>query len=80
MWGLSPLTFLFLRDKFFRFFRNQSHGVRDMTFKGIILLSCLLLTSYFFLNYSPVFNWNYFSRTFNIELGYFIFDMLVRTF
>ena len=80
VWGLSPLSFLFLRDKFFNFFRNQSKGVRDKTFKGIIILSCVLFTSYFFLNYSPIFNWNYFSRTFNIEVGYFIFDMLIRTF
>jgi hypothetical protein len=80
VWGLSPLTFLFLRDRFFNFFRNQNKGVRSKTFKGIIIINCLIFISYFFLNYSPKFNWNYFSRTFNIEVGFFIFDMLIRTF
>lgn len=80
VWGLSPLSFLFLRDKFKSFFSNQKRGVRDKTLKGIVALSIMIVTSYFFLNYSPMFNWNYFSRTFNIEVGYFIFDMLIRTF
>lgn len=80
VWGLSPLAFLFIRQRFFDFFRNQNKAIRGKTFKGILILTSLLFSSYFFLNYSPKFNWNYFSRTFNIEVGYFIFDTLIRTF
>lgn len=80
VWGLSPLAFLFIRNRFFNFFRNQNKELRGKTFRGIIILTCVIFVSYFFLNYSPKFNWNYFSRTFNIEVGYFIFDTLIRTF
>ena len=48
--------------------------------KAMILFCLLVVLSYMFMNYSHTFNWNYFSRSFNLDFGYFIFDFLMRTF
>jgi hypothetical protein len=34
--------------------------------------------SYLFMNYSPQFRWNYFSRIINLDFGYLLFDLACR--
>jgi hypothetical protein len=34
--------------------------------------------SYLFMNYSPSFRWNYFSRIINLDFGYLLFDIACR--
>lgn len=41
---------------------------------------CFLAISvaYLFMNYSPSFRWNYFSRIVNLDFGYLLFDLSCR--
>lgn len=79
IWGLSPLVFLTLKSKLTRYFKKGKNLTRPATFKGMIFCILVLCLSYPFLNYSQDFNWNYFSRTFNLDMGYFVFDFIMRT-
>ena len=79
IWGLSPLVFLGLKSKLVRYFKESRHQTRPATLKGMILCILVMCLSYPFLNYSQDFNWNYFSRTFNLDMGYFVFDFIMRT-
>lgn len=80
IWGLSPLAFLALKGSLTQYLREAGGYMRPDTLRGMIICCCVLCLSYPFLNYSQYFNWNYFSRTFNLDMGYFVFDFLLRTF
>ena len=79
IWGLSPLVFLVIKTKLVAYLRKGKGNTRRGTLKGMVFCIFVLSLSYPFLNYSADFNWNYFSRTFNLDMGYFVFDFILRT-
>ena len=80
IWAVSPLIFLCLRDKLVSFFADHTRQLRGTTMFTFIACTFSITCSYFFLNVSPFFRWNNYSVTFNLDVGYFIFDFVIRTF
>lgn len=80
IWGLSPMVFLSLRPQITTYIEHNKHYMKSLTYTLLKWSMALVLLSYMFMNYSPLFNWNYFSRSFNLDFGYFIFDFLMRIF
>lgn len=70
---------MFLKPKITKSLKQGGKHIKPTTLKILIIVCFIIMISYFFLNYSPLFNWNYFSRTFNLDMGYFVFDMMLRT-
>ena len=47
-------------------------------FCWIFLCFIAIVISFLFMNYSPSFRWNYFSRIVNLDFGYLLFDFACR--
>lgn len=45
----------------------------------LITFSLAIFISFLFMNYSQTFNWNYFTRIINMDIGYLIFDFACRS-
>lgn len=78
IWAISPLAFVFLRGPLIRYFSTGTH-IYQPTFRILIACTLAMIPSYLFLNFSPAFRWNGYSETFNLDMGYFLFDFIIRT-
>ena len=47
-------------------------------FVWLVLCFLAISVAYLFMNYSPSFRWNYFSRIVNLDFGYLLFDLACR--
>lgn len=52
--------------------------VKKRRFGWLLLCFGAIFISYLFMNYSPTFRWNYFSRIINLDFGYLLFDLACR--
>ena len=79
IWAISPLIFLILRGPLIEYFAKEEGHIQSLTMKILLACTIAMVPSYFFLNFSPSFSWNSFSTTVNLDMGFFIFDFIIRT-
>ena len=80
IWGLSPLIFLLIRPKLLLFIDSNKALSKSTHLRLMIFLCALAVLSYLSMNYSDSLAWNMFSKSFNVDFGYFLFDFLMRMF
>jgi hypothetical protein len=61
-------------------YKNSYIGkIINRRFWWFIVCFFAIAISYVFMNYSPSFRWNYFSRIINLDFGYLLFDIACRS-